>query len=265
MVDSTRAEGVPPSELELIRDFDHRVRRGSATEVVSVEGGFAVLNGEFPASYEHNGLVVGAALEPSLLMAEADRVLGGAGLSHRSIDVELDGLGAAWLDEFRRAGYEVLPTLLMVWRREAERTSDAAVERVSLADLESMMARDWRRDLPGAAESTIHQLVQRRTATERACQVTYHAVRGLGGFVARCCLYRLGTIAQVEDVVTDSEMRGRGYATAVVLDAVKLARAGGSRLIFLVAAADDWPQHLYERLGFERVGAGWTLQRASRP
>jgi GNAT superfamily N-acetyltransferase len=104
-------------------------------------------------------------------------------------------------------------------------------------------------------------LVERRTATARACQVTHHAVRGPEGFVARCDLYRIPPIAQVETVETEPEWRNRGYATAVVLDAVELAHESGCDLVFLFAAADDWPQHLYRRLGFTRVGGGYNLQR----
>jgi hypothetical protein len=38
------------------------------------------------------------------------------------------------------------------------------------------------------------------------------------------------------------------------LHAVAESRAAGNDLTFLVADADDWPQRLYERLGFETVG-----------
>jgi hypothetical protein len=40
----------------------------------------------------------------------------------------------------------------------------------------------------------------------------------------------------------------------LVLRAAAESRAAGNDLTFLVADADDWPQRLYERLGFETVG-----------
>ena len=57
-----------------------------------------------------------------------------------------------------------------------------------------------------------------------------------------------------EDVGTLEEHRGRGYASAVVLHAAELARRAGADFVFLVADAQDWPQHLYRRLGFEPIG-----------
>jgi ribosomal protein S18 acetylase RimI-like enzyme len=67
-------------------------------------------------------------------------------------------------------------------------------------------------------------------------------------------LYLRGGDAQVEDVGTLPEHRGRGYASAVVLAAVEEARRAGAELIFLFADAEDWPKELYRRLGFDELG-----------
>ena len=67
-------------------------------------------------------------------------------------------------------------------------------------------------------------------------------------------LYSHNGVGQVEDVVTLEPYRGRGLARALVLRAAAESRAVGNDLTFLVADADDWPQRLYERLGFETVG-----------
>jgi N-acetylglutamate synthase-like GNAT family acetyltransferase len=219
---------------------------------------------EFPASYEHNCLVVDTLVDPSVLMQEADRVLGGAGLRHRAIEVELEGVDASWLAQFQNCGYEVHPTLTMVLRRSPERHSATPVERVPYEELKAVVEADWRRELPTASEQSIRQLVERRRSTYRACEVTHHAVRGPDGIAARCDLYRIASIGQVENVETEPEWRNRGYATAVVLDAVELATGYGCSLIFLVADAEDWPQQLYRRLGFERVSGAYTLQRISQ-
>ena len=61
-------------------------------------------------------------------------------------------------------------------------------------------------------------------------------------------------MAEIDDVLTLPDHRGRGYASALVLDAVHRAHSAGADLVFLEAAEDDWPQHLYVRLGFETVG-----------
>lgn len=64
-----------------------------------------------------------------------------------------------------------------------------------------------------------------------------------------------GAFGWVEDVYTLPTARRQGYARALVGRAVDLALEGGSRIVAIVADADDWPQHLYERVGFRRVGA----------
>jgi ribosomal protein S18 acetylase RimI-like enzyme len=75
-----------------------------------------------------------------------------------------------------------------------------------------------------------------------------------GEVVSYADLYQDGADAQVEDVGTLDEHRGRGYASAVVLAAIEASRRDGAELVFLVADANDWPQELYRRLGFETVG-----------
>jgi ribosomal protein S18 acetylase RimI-like enzyme len=74
-----------------------------------------------------------------------------------------------------------------------------------------------------------------------------------GAPVAGACLFRAGPVAQVEDVATVPEHRGRGHARAVVLRCVEEARAAGAELVFLVANDDDWPKELYAKLGFDLV------------
>ncbi|MGH7665859.1 MAG: GNAT family N-acetyltransferase [Candidatus Dormibacteria bacterium] len=248
-------------ELERIREFTNAVMRGSSTEVLPAHGGFAVLNREFPDSFEHNCLVVSSRVEADQLIAEADRILGGAGLAHRAIELEREDVDEAWLNRFRDLGFEVHRNLTMVWRRSLSRGAMAAVERLPYRDLMPLVEASWRRYLPAASERTIRQLVDRRLVTHRACQVTHHAVRGPAGLAARCDLYRIPPLAQVEDVETEPEWRNRGYATAVVLDSIALARESGCQLIFLYADADDWPQQLYLRLGFDPVGSSYTIQR----
>jgi ribosomal protein S18 acetylase RimI-like enzyme len=75
-----------------------------------------------------------------------------------------------------------------------------------------------------------------------------------GAVVSYADLYQDGADAQVEDVGTLPEQRGRGYATAVILAAIAEARRAGAEFIFLVADMDDWPKELYRRLGFDELG-----------
>jgi predicted GNAT family acetyltransferase len=75
-----------------------------------------------------------------------------------------------------------------------------------------------------------------------------------GEIVSYTDLYSDGADAQIEDVGSLPEHRGRGYATAVVLAAAAAARHDGADFVFLVADAEDWPKELYRRLGFDELG-----------
>ncbi|MGA7172325.1 MAG: GNAT family N-acetyltransferase [Candidatus Dormiibacterota bacterium] len=262
--DVTVAESTGDTELEKIRHFTHQVMRGSASQVLPVEGGFAVLNGSFPDSYEHNCLVITKSLDPTVLMQEADRVLGGAGIRHRAIELELERPEESWLAEFRYCEYEVHLTVVMVFREPTDRHSRCLVEQVSYEELKPSVAAGWRRELPNLSEHSLRQLVERRSVTSRACDVTHYAVRGPDRIAAHCDLYRIPPVAQVENVETDPGSRNQGYATALVLAAVKAARRSGCSVVFLIADAGDWPRLLYQRLGFESVGGGCTLQRMTQ-
>jgi predicted GNAT family acetyltransferase len=94
-----------------------------------------------------------------------------------------------------------------------------------------------------------------------ADRVLFRGVRAPGGeLAARADLYLHGGVAQIEDVWTAEEHRGRGHARALL--SALLAEAAGAELIFLVADAADWPKDFYARLGFAEVGRTHSFQRA---
>ncbi|HKP91357.1 MAG TPA: GNAT family N-acetyltransferase, partial [Thermoleophilaceae bacterium] len=73
-----------------------------------------------------------------------------------------------------------------------------------------------------------------------------------GRVVAWCCAYDDGTLYELDDVAVAPSRRGEGLGRELVAGAVALAPPG--RVPFLLADADDWPRHLYARLGFATVG-----------
>jgi ribosomal protein S18 acetylase RimI-like enzyme len=75
-----------------------------------------------------------------------------------------------------------------------------------------------------------------------------------GEVVSYSDLYQDGPDAQIEDVGTLPKHRNRGYARAVVLAAIGAARADGAEFVCLVADDEDWPKHLYAKLGFDELG-----------
>jgi GNAT superfamily N-acetyltransferase len=72
-------------------------------------------------------------------------------------------------------------------------------------------------------------------------------------------------VAMLEQVGTLPDHRERGLANAVGSAAVASAEEWGANLITVRADADDWPQLLYSRLGFEPMGmqVSFTLRPSS--
>ncbi len=214
---------------------------------------------------------------PEEVVAIADRVLGGAGLAHRTVCItdEAEGRrlgGQLEADPARWPGWEVERARFMVWRgaaieasaRPAPASARGARE-VRLAEIE-----DLRRALiaeeavpSGVAEpeATVAQLLELDRRYGEAAGDRWFVAPAAGEPLAACRLLRRGGIGQVEDVGTRFHARERGHAKAVVRAAIAASRAAGDATTFLTADAADWPQLLYSRLGFESVGDLTVLRR----
>jgi len=247
--------------LARIVAFQEGIARRSAQRLVPIPGGFAVLDDRYPASYEHNQLFVTAPVAAASVVAEADRLL--RRRRHRYVTA-LDGDVARRLTPgLLAAGYREEGTVVMVLTAAPHRleATSVVVERVPLEDLRDADARAWDERYPDLPADIVTQLFERRTVTAAACDLSTHVVRADGGIVAWCNLYRAGHEAQVESVNTLPRWRRRGFARAVVLDAVKAAREAGCELVFLVADRDDWPRDFYERLGFTVIAEQRSFAR----
>jgi N-acetylglutamate synthase-like GNAT family acetyltransferase len=78
---------------------------------------------------------------------------------------------------------------------------------------------------------------------------------------AGCHVYRLGDVAQIENIYVLRRARGSGRGRTVLAGALHEAR--DADLVFLVADAGDWHRHWYERAGFAVVARGWNWLRRS--
>ena len=107
---------------------------------------------------------------------------------------------------------------------------------------------------PWATPALVEQLLAAKLAIARVVVVRFFAVLVDGQAVSYVDLYHDGCTAQIEDLATLSQHRGRGYASALVLRALQEAQRAGCDLVFLVADAQDWPKALYRRLGFDELG-----------
>jgi ribosomal protein S18 acetylase RimI-like enzyme len=222
--------------------------------------GTAYLDEAFPLRYDANHLWIDApapAAGVGDLVAEADRILGGAGLTHRKVMVAREDEGSRWSMGFGELGYRISRLLTMaVGREPGEAVDPSAVDVVSFAEARDVIEAVNAREPYGTSAEVVRQLTDYHGKLERELGCRFYVARVDGEIGAFCELYGLGPIAQVEDVNTLEEFRGRGLAKAVVSAAVRDARADGADLIFLYADADDWPQHLYARLGFRPLGYG---------
>jgi GNAT superfamily N-acetyltransferase len=197
------------------------------------------------------------------LAAEADELLGGAGLRHRKIEVLDEEAGARLADEFRALGWHVEQDLVLAHGRPLDREVDVSiVEEVGSGTLAPVWAEAMRTDF-GSDEDVIRQLSEHKQvlATDGA---RFFAARIDSVLASYCDVYSDGRIAQIEAVQTLERFRNKGLARAVVAGALAACEAEGHDLTFLLADQADWPKQLYEKLGFDVVGSVYefTLRRA---
>ena len=248
-----------------IRAFVHGIEDRSATQRIPCAYGVALFNPDFPRSWAHNFVRLEGDLSTvgvDALVAEAERLHSAAGHAHRRISTDDDAVGTRLRGGFEERGWSTDRLVTMVHRRAPESAADVgAVEEVGFDVVRPALEELWRAGPYADSEETVRQLVERSALTAAATDVRHFAIRVQGRVASTCDLYSDGRTAQVEDVSTLEEFRGRGYARATVLRAVEEARAAGCDLVFLVADAEDWPRQLYGRLGFDEVGRAYDFTR----
>ena len=244
-----RAGGVEPSVL----------RRAAEWEV-PVTGGVAVLTPALPCSRRHNQLLLDVAPDhgapdAATVAAEADQVLGGAGLAHRAARLTGPGAGltAAGLSEL---GWSARQMMTM-----SAPARDGAPGQVVQPDHEALRdeagsagGRNLRTMFP-AGRSDSHD---REAAVVDLRSLAVHEQGPCGDptVVASALLRVDGATAQLEVV------RARpAHADALVAEALASAAAADCDLVVLDAAVDGTAQHRHARLGFTEVGRWWQVGR----
>ena len=252
-----------PSELERAVSFEEALRERCAERIVSFRFGRALFNDTLPLVWDLNVLRVDepAGATAETLEAEAERLHTEAGHGHRRVAVNDEPAGDALADSFRALGWRVDRFLVMGWSGAGARaaTMSVAVEEVDAAALRPLREAIVRSEPWATSEDAARMVVDSVELFGRAGNARHFAVRVNGQVASAADLYSDGHTAQIEDVATFPEQRGRGYATAVVLRAVGEALATGHDFVFLVADAEDWPKELYVRLGFAPLGHTWTF------
>jgi GNAT superfamily N-acetyltransferase len=126
----------------------------------------------------------------------------------------------------------------------------------------ALMERWHLEEPPEVDDAGLRQLAEYGRRENRAWGDRTFAIGGEDGRLAAMTKLRIGEgVAQLEDVFTAPEARGRGYGRAVVAHAAAVARAARPELIFIIADDNDWPKELYAKIGFEPIGWTWSLHR----
>jgi ribosomal protein S18 acetylase RimI-like enzyme len=246
-----------------MRDFDRAVAfldaqdERVAEQLVPTRYGPVVVDTRMPLVHDLNFLRAESpgGASAAELAAEAERVQGAApGVIHRRVNVRGDDERARLEPQFVELGWQPQRFVLMARRRDADRPPAARIREVDEPSLRPLWAEAIRRLPHGKDERLVTQILEHRRLFVEAIPTRLFAAEVDDRLVAHAELYSEGGVGQVENVLTLPEYRGRGLARALVLRGVAQSQADGNRLTFLVTDADDWPQRLYERLGFETIG-----------
>jgi len=247
--------------IAFLRALDRRAAR----RTVPFAFGVAHLHESLPRVWSRNYLVAEENLgqaSAELLAAEADRILGGAGLRHRRIEVPDGDIGARLEAGFRGLGWGSECDLVMIARREPDRPADTSVvEEVSVEELEPIWVAGIRSEPFGQDDEVVRQLVDNKRVVMEAIETRFFAARLDGTLVSYCDLYSDGQTGQIEAVMTLEAYRNRGLARSTVSRALGASRQADNDLTFLLAHRDDWPQELYRKLGFDEVGFVYDFVR----
>lgn len=248
---------------DLTRAYDV-IRRadmvGSRTE--PFRWGTAVYAPEYPLRHDSNYLLVDSVppdVEANAIAVEAERLQGTAGLGHRYVMITDAASAERLVPEFEALGWETHRGLVMAHRRAPERP----IEVSAVVETDAARLRDVRErqilTYPWATPNVARQLLDARRL--RPAPVRDFAVFVDGEPVSWVEMYRVGEVAQLEELATAEAFRGRGHASRVLMRALHAAREDAARLVFLCADACDWPQHLYRRLGFDDIGRFLKFKR----
>ncbi|MGO9820868.1 MAG: GNAT family N-acetyltransferase [Solirubrobacteraceae bacterium] len=263
-------------ELQSALELDRRVALRAAERTIEIPAGWVVLHDQLARVHVLNMLILAAPLPSRLdaatLTSLAESWLGHLG--HRFVRID-DEAGAARLtSKLLAAGWQRQRTVFMVLRTDpGAALVDPRARQVSEAELDALMLANFEHYDYGAdaCAELVRELVAAQVAMRRGTQALRFGAGERGGLQSMTTLFMDpdvdGTrVAMVEQVGTLPDYRERGLAQAAVSAAVAAAGKWGAELITVPADADDWPQMLYTKLGFEPIGiqVSFTLRAPAR-
>ena len=155
-----------PDTLARTLAFERDLVASVSTRMVPFTWGVAYLNDGYRERWDSNVLWVDGTAEhtdAAALAAEADRVLGEAGLLHREIRIDDDAYGRAVAADLARAGYGGDRLVVMEQRRAPDRPSAAeGAEEIDLATLRPALEIVLQREPWATSEEIVRMLADFR-------------------------------------------------------------------------------------------------------
>jgi GNAT superfamily N-acetyltransferase len=238
--------------------FDRGVRMRGAQRSIEIPEGVVVRHDGLPRLHHLNALLLDTVDDPEVTERLADHHL--AGLAHRHIVIDDAPAAEALAPALLAAGWTRQRFVYMRSEREPDRPPRAGVARQvddrQAQELQNVLVRE---DAPSREDGALvdalaAQLVAGQEAVRAGTRSRCFAAGEDGGLQSMGTLFISGATAMIEEVGTLRAYRGRGLARAVVSAALTAARSEGCEEIIVPADADDWPQLLYAKLGFEPLG-----------
>lgn len=229
-------------------------------EVISIGEGWLIRTPSLPLAWVLNQVRIARPIEFQEATSLAERHQGE--LPYRQLVVDDDESGARMEAQFRADHWRVDCEVTMVLAGAPDRFVDTSMVYEPPEDAVLELLRRWigADHAPTAEEQ--RELIEYWRREFRVRNAVLLGVRGRSEELAAVTqLYSDGRVAQVENVYTAPEERGRGFARALVSRALELAAESDHELTFIVADDYDWPKLLYARLGFEPVGRTWGFHR----
>lgn len=248
--------------LDFAWAFEIRLQDRCATRVEPFDYGSALFRPDLPRVYDENFLRLERGfeeLDARDLAVVADRLQGGAGLTHRKAVVPDETAGERLTKGFSRLRWRRSVLLTMGHNGNLVPEPEHEVVEPDQQALTNARVRAFADDLGSGAAGQVaeHLELVASVVPSRAFAVVLD-----GEPVSWCVLYSEDGVGQIDDVVTAMPHRRRGYARSVVQAAVRASQAAGNDFTFLVADDDDWPKEMYARIGFEPLGRRYEFTRA---
>src|SRR5689334_7425529 len=234
-------------------DMERGLLAGTAQRAEEHPLGLLLFDDARPRVWVHNQMhVTGPAGDIDDLVRILDEHYGR--LAHRRVVVEDEVEGERLADGFRARGWLVDDHVYMALREPRDREPDTSLAVETDVAHHRAVERETMGEEPYASAMEVRNTLLDARAARHALADETHFVVGVveGKRVGNTVLYRVGDVAQIEDVATLKAFRGRGVARAMVSLASDLA--DDADLTFIVADEHDWPKELYFKLGFRPIG-----------